>query len=248
MPAWRKVLRKTILTWVYRHIDFAFSVGTANEAYYQWCGLKPQQWTRAPHAVDNSFFKKDDERRRKQAMQWRSKLGISERDKTILFAGKLEPKKQPEFLIQAWNQLEDPTCHILIAGSGPQESGLHQRWGHHSRIHFLGFQNQMAMPVLYRMVNVYCLPSAGPGETWGLAINEALASGTSCVVSDRAGCSVDMCSASSDVQVASHRHVQEWTEALKNILGQPTAHHCKIPIEFDHAQFVRAIHTTFHHG
>jgi glycosyltransferase involved in cell wall biosynthesis len=36
------------------------------------------------------------------------------------------------------------------------------------------------------------LPSKGPGETWGLAVNEALASGTPVLVSNRCGCAHDL--------------------------------------------------------
>ena len=89
LPQWRKMARRILLTWVYRHIDMAVTVGTANEAYYEWCGLKPRQWTRAPHAVDNAFFQKDDDERQALAMQWRISLGISKTDRAILFAGKL---------------------------------------------------------------------------------------------------------------------------------------------------------------
>ena len=48
------------------------------------------------------------------------------------------------------------------------------------------------MPVLYRLADVFVLPSAGPGETWGLAANEAMASGLAVIVSDRCGCAADL--------------------------------------------------------
>jgi len=48
------------------------------------------------------------------------------------------------------------------------------------------------MPVVYRLGNVLCLPSAGPGETCGLAINEAMASGLPVIVSARVGCAPDL--------------------------------------------------------
>ena len=61
-----------------------------------------------------------------------------------------------------------------------------------SNVHFLPFQNQSKMPIVYRLGDVVCLPSAGPGETWGLAINEAMACGRSVIVSDKAGCARDL--------------------------------------------------------
>jgi glycosyltransferase involved in cell wall biosynthesis len=48
------------------------------------------------------------------------------------------------------------------------------------------------MPAVYRLGDVYCLPSQGPGETWGLAINEAMASGKAIIASDKVGCAVDL--------------------------------------------------------
>src|SRR5262249_23692831 len=39
---------------------------------------------------------------------------------------------------------------------------------------------------------VFCLPSRGPEETWGLAVNEAMACGRPILVSDRCGCAPDL--------------------------------------------------------
>ncbi|MNI79776.1 UDP-D-galactose:(glucosyl)lipopolysaccharide-1,6-D-galactosyltransferase [compost metagenome] len=60
------------------------------------------------------------------------------------------------------------------------------------RIHFLDFQNQTAMPVVYQACDLFCLPSQGPGETWGLAVNEAMAAGKAVLVSDKVGCAADL--------------------------------------------------------
>ena len=48
------------------------------------------------------------------------------------------------------------------------------------------------MPVIYRMGNVYVLPSSGPGETWGLAINEAMACERVVIASDKCGGAKDL--------------------------------------------------------
>ncbi len=50
------------------------------------------------------------------------------------------------------------------------------------------------MPILYRLGNVFCLPSKGPGETWGLAVNEAMASSRPVIVSNKVGCAADLVS------------------------------------------------------
>jgi glycosyltransferase involved in cell wall biosynthesis len=59
------------------------------------------------------------------------------------------------------------------------------------RVLFVPFQNQSAMPVVYRLGDALVLPS-GYGETWGLAVNEAQACGRPSLVSDCVGCARDI--------------------------------------------------------
>ena len=47
------------------------------------------------------------------------------------------------------------------------------------------------MPVVYRTGDLFVLPSAYH-ESWGLAVNEALACGRPVLVSDRVGCAADL--------------------------------------------------------
>ena len=46
------------------------------------------------------------------------------------------------------------------------------------------------MPVVYRLGDIFIMPSAA--ESWGIAVNEALACGRPVVVSDGAGCAADV--------------------------------------------------------
>jgi glycosyltransferase involved in cell wall biosynthesis len=54
----------------------------------------------------------------------------------------------------------------------------------------LPFQNQSLMPVVYRLGDIFTLPSTG--ETWGLGVNEAMACGRQVLISDKVGCAPDM--------------------------------------------------------
>ncbi len=51
---------------------------------------------------------------------------------------------------------------------------------------------ELSMPVIYQLCDVFILPSAGPGETWGLSINEAMAAGKAIIASDRCGGAADL--------------------------------------------------------
>ena len=48
------------------------------------------------------------------------------------------------------------------------------------------------MPAIYRLGDLFVLPSQGPDETWGLALNEAMASGRAVIASTKAGGACDL--------------------------------------------------------
>jgi glycosyltransferase involved in cell wall biosynthesis len=208
----KKALRRLLLQWVYQHVDFVLSPGTASDAYFLNAGLTTTQIIRAPHAVDNARFSGTEtpnelssyERR---AQNWRKELSIAEDAKVFLFAGKFEPKKDPELLVKAFIKihLQYPNTHLIMVGNGileeelkkmtttPQPSaGEFNSSTSSTPITFLPFQNQSIMPVVYRLGDIVVLPSRGPGETWGLAINEAMACGRPVIASDKCGAVGDM--------------------------------------------------------
>lgn len=222
LPFWKKWIRKALLTLVYRSIDKAFYVGQANKRYFLWCGLNESQLVYAPHAVDNEFFMRDDAARRLEARKIRADLKIPVDTTVFLFVGKLEPKKQPDMLCEAFLGMQDGTdAHLILVGSGELELSLKQQFGHHSNIHFVGFQNQQSMPIWYRVGNVLCLPSKGPGETWGLAVNEAMACGCSAIVSDRVGCGEDLIPDFGYGGIFPFDSTEQLKQSLVSQLGQP---------------------------
>jgi glycosyltransferase involved in cell wall biosynthesis len=188
----RKYLRRIFLCWVYRHVDICLYTGTANRAYYKRHGVREDQLVYAPHSVDNDRFAADDQNRNTLANAWRNQLGILDDDAVFLFAGKLESKKGLKSIIEAFKILENLKARLVIAGNGVLEAELRQLASCDGRIIFLPFQNQQQMPILYRLGDVFVLPSEGPSETWGLSVNEAMACGRPVIVSDRCGCAADL--------------------------------------------------------
>ena len=188
----KKIIRKLYLSYVYKYIDYALYVGTANKKYYTYCGLKNEQLIFAPHAIDNNRFSSINENHRQFITQTKNKFQIKETDITFIFCGKFESKKNPLLLLRAFNNMAQQNVHLIFVGNGVLENEMKQEAIHNKQIHFLPFQNQSFMPAIYRLGDVYCLPSQGPGETWGLAINEAMASCKAVVASDKVGCAVDL--------------------------------------------------------
>ena len=244
MPFWKKAMRRGILTWVYRHVDVAFTVGTANEDYYRWSGLKQSQLIRAPHAVDVEYWASEDERRSQQAASWRRKLGIPSEARVVGFAGKVEPIKQVDMIIQCTLD-SGPNHHVVIAGSGPLETEFKERFAHKHRVHFLGFVNQRRMPIFYRMIDLLALASSS--ETWGLCVNESLACGTPCAVSNRAGCSLDLFDNTQHGRVLPWDQPKLWTSAMTELLktASPSPEWKSIHEQFHLKHFVAEVHSQF---
>ena len=158
-PLWKKALRKLWLTWVYRHIDLAFYVGSANKRYFEWAGLSEDQLVLAPHAVDNEYFMRDDEARRAQAMELRQPWAFE--CLCFSFVGKLEPIKQPIELAKAFRQMLQlaPSFEAHLIFVGAENSRATERETLRcNKIHLAGFVNQSNMPFTFDLGIVICLP------------------------------------------------------------------------------------------
>lgn len=188
----KKILRRIVLRYVYRYVDVALFAGTANRSYFTHAGLRDSQLAFAPHAVDNERFSCNEKEREQEAKAWRGSIAVPEDAIVFLYAGKFESKKDPFGLLEAFEKSATADVYLVFAGNGELESQLKQRAAGNSGIKFINFVNQQQMPVLYRIADVFVLPSKGPGETWGLSINEAMASGRAVLVSDRCGAAIDL--------------------------------------------------------
>jgi glycosyltransferase involved in cell wall biosynthesis len=187
----RKVARRLLLRWVYSHVDVAIAVGKNNVDYFRWCGLPAERIVIAPHSVDTLRFGDETGEHDRKASEWRSELGIPTECPVLVFAGKFTEKKDPMLLLEAFVKLE-LSAHLIFVGSGELEGKLRESAGDRQDVHFLPFQNQSEMPSVYRLADVFVLPSRGPGETWGLAMNEAMASGRPVIAGSRVGGARDL--------------------------------------------------------
>ncbi|MDQ0967623.1 glycosyltransferase involved in cell wall biosynthesis [Flavobacterium sp. W4I14] len=86
-------------------------------------------------------------------------------------------------------------------------------------IHFMDFQNQTEMPVVYQACDLFCLPSKGPGETWGLAVNEAMAAGKAVLVSTKVGCAVDLVKPGINGEVFRSNDLDDLMQKLRELTG-----------------------------
>jgi glycosyltransferase involved in cell wall biosynthesis len=162
------------------------SVGVRSREYLRTFGAPELLIFDSPHAVDNNYFGDcldASERRRR-----RQRLGLDPDAFTALFVGKLEEHKRPLDVIRAMASV--PGALLLVAGAGALEGECRAEAARRGvPVVFTGFLNQSQVREAYTLADCLVVPSR---ETWGLVVNEAMASGVPAVVSDRAGCAPDL--------------------------------------------------------
>ncbi|MNJ97606.1 D-inositol 3-phosphate glycosyltransferase [compost metagenome] len=210
----KSILKKIYLRWVYSKVDKAFYVGTNSKAYFKKYGLKEHQLIFAPHAIDNNHFSQN---RSAEVQEIKVKLGYTPEDIILLYAGKFESLKNIEILIQAVEKINDDKLKLLLVGNGPEEQKLKAQAINQKNISFLDFQNQQYLPVIYSACDIFCLPSYS--ETWGLAINEAMAASRAIIVSDKVGCAVDLVKPNENGVIFKSNSAIALSEAIEEIIS-----------------------------
>ncbi len=188
---WKSILHRLLL----RQYAAFLAIGSANRDFYRFHGCREDRIFWTPYAVDNDFFAAQAAARAGQEAALRTAFGIPPGACVFLFAGKLEEKKHPLDLLEAVSLLPADVrarTHVLVAGDGPLR-GACERLARDKQLPvlFAGFLNQSRLPDAYAAADVLVLPSDA-GETWGLVVNEAMASGRPVVVSRAAGCCADL--------------------------------------------------------
>jgi glycosyltransferase involved in cell wall biosynthesis len=186
-PLWRLKTR-----YMLRQFDGYLAVGTHADDYLRRFGAPDPLIARSPHSVDNARFHREADRLRAgdSRAQLRAAIGADASDFVVLFAGRLHARKRPLEAVRAVARL-GPSAMLLTAGDGPLAADTHaeaERLG--VRLAWRGFLNQSELPAAFATADAVLVPSAW--ESWGLIVNEALASGVPCVVTTRVACAPDL--------------------------------------------------------
>jgi glycosyltransferase involved in cell wall biosynthesis len=193
-------------------VDRFLYIGEANRQFYLAQGIRRDRLVSAPYCVDNARFAAQAISLRSQREVLRRHWRIPDDAFCFLFVGKLVRKKRPGDLVQAVRNLQKSSTrrlHILFVGTGELDEQLRQScfvafdgghgdWSDRSGsvegsapASFAGFLNQTEVSQAYVAADCLVLPSDS-NETWGLVVNEAMASGLPCVASDGCGCAEDL--------------------------------------------------------
>jgi glycosyltransferase involved in cell wall biosynthesis len=203
--------KRLLLRQLLRRVDRFLYIGEANRQYYLEQSIPGERLAPAPYCVDNVRFAAAAAAARLERGRIRRNWRIPEEAFCFLFAGKFVAKKRPFDLIEAARRLQEKLqgkkIHLLWVGTGELGCGLkhgcqvcfdtesiervHAQTRSGPAASFVGFLNQSEISRAYVAADCLVLPS-NASETWGLVVNEAMASSLPCIVSDGCGCVEDL--------------------------------------------------------
>jgi len=125
------------------------------------------------NCIDNNLFKFKENR----SMDFTS----------IICVARLVPIKNIDYLLKAWKLIEKrrPNYRLVIIGDGPEFVNLNELTLNMGlkTIVFLGAVNNSDIPTYFYNSSAFVLPSLS--ESWGLVVNEAMASGLPLLISNK---------------------------------------------------------------
>lgn len=116
-----------------------------------------------------------------------SAMTLSASPMSVLFFSRLEKRKGLSVLIRAASLLTDLDFGLVVAGAGPLERSARSLASSLGvEADFLGWVDEADVAGVFRSATVYCAPGLG-GESFGIVLLEAMASGVPVVCSDLPG-------------------------------------------------------------
>lgn len=178
----------------YRSIDAFLCVGRYQYAEYAAYGVAASRMFFAPYCVDQEHFAAQRRRLTPERDAIRKGYGFAPDTVVIGYTGKLYDRKNPLELLRAFESLPDDGRQygLLMAGDGPQRSECERLASGVKRgpVVFTGFLNQTELGRAYVAMDIFVMPSLW--ETWGLAVNEAMAFGLPVIATSAVNAAQDL--------------------------------------------------------
>ena len=207
-------------------VDGVLPIGTLNQAYWQRYLGETTPKSLMPYAVDNHYFQQRTAAAQATRTDLQAELSLDPTRPVILFASKLQERKNTAQLIQAYARLSpapglDPHPYLVIVGDGEERANLEAQAAAtgFSSIRFCGFRNQSELPRFFDLASVFVLPSRH--EPWGLIVNEVMNAARPVIVSDDVGSAIDLITDGVEGFIFATGNVAALTDALRRVLVTP---------------------------
>jgi len=188
----RTFLKELVKSFLIQRCDAYNVYGTKSKEYLIKLGAKQDRIFIVGNNTDNAFYYNE-------TMKWRKTRDTLCQEYNMpahnfLYIGRFSKEKNIFSLLEAYKKAIDmgDEWGLILVGSGPQKKAIEDYIQKQKIRNVLlpGFQQKSEICKFFAISDVFVLPSVS--ETWGLVVNEAMATGLPVLVSDRCGCSKDL--------------------------------------------------------
>lgn len=163
--------------------------------------------------LNNLYINKESYRK-----EYRSKLGIGNEAKVLVYSGRLVEIKNVEAVVEALAKIASPQIIFLITGGGELNKRIIDAADQRGvKLIITGFiSKQEELFKHYFAGDAFILPSVD--EPWGLVVNEAMAAGLPVIVSNICGCSLDLVEEGVNGYIIDPYNTEDISDKIKKIL------------------------------
>lgn len=166
--------------------------GLSSLHYLTNLGIETGQIFVAPNAVDTSAFAMVAEATCENDAQIRSRYGLPCR--YFLYVGRMVKEKGIYDLLAAYAEVREEIrsqVGLVFVGDGADRNDLQRSLKiNPGTIQFLGFKQREQLTEIYALAEALTFPTHS--DPWGLVVNEAMACGLPIIVTNVAGCALDL--------------------------------------------------------
>ena len=174
-------------TIIHNNVDVAFVPAESHASYYVGKGFPKERIVCSVDVVDNDFYARGAAAARSDEATLRAALGLPER--YFLFVGRFIRRKGLTTLLEAYRRysraMSGNSWGLVLVGEG-EDLRMHETMmAKYPLVKFVGGKFGEEICPYYALAGALVLPSEV--ETWGLVVNEAMASGLPVIVSKGVG-------------------------------------------------------------
>lgn len=189
--AWRESLKSILV----RQYDAGLAAGTPQREYLEKLGIPRGAIFLGYDVVDNEYFARGAQDVRRDPYPWWNRLGIPQGTQFFLSVNRMLPYKNLDGLLHAYRRYREAVRNpwsLVLVGDGPDQERIRSLIKSHAidGVIMPGFRQIEELPGYYALAGALVHPTFR--DTWGLTVNEAMASSLPVVVSNRAGCAIDL--------------------------------------------------------
>jgi glycosyltransferase involved in cell wall biosynthesis len=209
---WKRALKRALLPRIVGRAAAGLAAGSAARRYLAAYGLPEERVRIFPNTVDVDAYRHEADEVRARAAAERSARGLP--DRYVFYAGRLVEGKGVLDLLEAHAALGPEAPKLVVAGEGPLLAEVRRR----SNVVACGFVQPRDLVPFFALAELTVVPSHA--ESWGVAVNEALACGCPVVATDAVGAVEDLVRPGVDGLVVSPGDVRALNAALREALAR----------------------------